>query len=149
MAADTYGYLGFWHHTNEQSAVTHTRTTAENATAEQATQQWQNFCRDMNFRLPENQNGCFGETFLHNQCAAAAFDAKRGLLKPNNLFIAVGDTLAQVQDAAQQKCVQAGDEDHACEVETAFCSNSDLYQEWRFRQPEMKSIHQTNFYMKI
>lgn len=129
MAADTYGYLGFWHHANASSAVTHTRTTAENATAAQATQQWQDFCRDMNAGLPENQNACFGETFLQNQCAAAAFDAKRGLLKPDNVFISVGNTLAEVQQTAQQKCVQAGGENHACEVETAFCSNSDLYQE--------------------
>ena len=64
----------------------------------------------MNAVLPENQNGCFSETFLQNQCAAAAFDAKRGLLKPDNVYVAVGDTLAQVQQAAQQKCVQAGDD---------------------------------------
>lgn len=129
MAADTYGYLGFWHHANASSAATHTRTTAENATLAQAQQQWDDFCREMNFRQPEQENGCFGATLLHNQCAAAAFDTRRGLLKPNNVYIAVGKNMTQVQHEAQQQCEQAAQGESACEVETAFCSNSDLYQE--------------------
>ena len=126
-SADTYGYLGFWRNTQLASPPHHTKTTTENATEIVAQNEWQQFCRHQNKLLPENENGCFGETMLQNQCAAASFANKHGALSPQNVFIVVGNSLSQVQREAQIACEQSAGADGLCEVETAFCSDSDLY----------------------
>lgn len=126
---DTYGYLGFWRDTRMSSPPHHTKTTTENATETVAQNEWQQFCRQQNQLLPENQNGCFGETVVRNQCVAASFANKWGALSPRNVFIVVGNGWLQVQRDAQAMCEQAAGADGLCEVETAFCSDSNLYAE--------------------
>lgn len=124
---DTYGYLGFWHNTQMTSPPHHTKTTTENATEMVAKNEWQQFCHRQNQLLPENENGCFGEIIVHNQCVAASFSNRWGALSPQNMFVVVGDSFSQVQRDAQVACEQVAGIDGLCEVETAFCSDSRLY----------------------
>lgn len=125
--ADTYGYLGFWHHPNQPHTIPQTKTTRENNNQQQADAEINQFCEQHDQQLTE-QSGCFHITPLHNTCAAVAWSRKRGLISPDNIVISILPDFSKVAKLASKSCRQQYGWFARCEVETVYCTDSTMYQ---------------------
>lgn len=126
--ADSYGYLAFWHHPNDAQSVPHTKTTRENASQADADAELNTFCQQYDQQLSPNTSGCFAVTPLQNTCAAAAWSHKRGLMRPNNIYIATDPDFKRVAKLALKSCKKDNGWFARCEVETVYCTDGQQYQ---------------------
>lgn len=126
-ANNTYGYLGFWHNPHDSRTVPQTKTTRENNSLAEAEAEMQQFCSRHDQILPDGTTGCFALTPIQNTCAAAAWSHKRGLMRPDNVYIATHADFHQVGKIAYKLCKQNNGWFARCEVETVYCSSSEMY----------------------
>lgn len=125
----THGYIGFWYNPTENHSVPQTKTTQENHNKINAETEIQQFCAQYDQNLPDGMTGCFALTPLQNTCAAAAWSHKRGLLRPDNVYIAQHPDFHQVGKLAHQMCRQENGWFARCEVETVYCTDREQYRE--------------------
>lgn len=123
----SHGYLLFWQHPDQPNSPPFSKTTRENATANEARAEMQAFCREHNHPLARRADGCFAVTKLTDSCAAAAWPAAHGVLTATNVTITVHRNFQTAQAQALQQCRTRYGIHAACEVETAFCSNATAY----------------------
>lgn len=128
IADNTYGYIAFWYNPTEANSVPQTKTTRENNTQADAETEIQQFCAQYNQQLPDGTTGCFGVTALQNTCAAAAWSHKRGLMRPDNVYIAQHHDFRKVGKLAKKMCRQDNGWFARCEVETVYCTDHAQYQ---------------------
>lgn len=128
MAHAAEGFLVFWHEPEVAGSLPHTKTTLEDISPSEALAEKEEFCTMQNQKFGLKTNGCFGETHIQNTCVAAAYSAKNGVLRPDNLFIQSGNVIADIQKLVLKQCSEKFGEDALCEVETTYCSDSHLYQ---------------------
>ncbi|WP_255408777.1 DUF4189 domain-containing protein [Neisseria sp. N177_16] len=129
-ATDTHGYIAFWQHPEQTEIVTVTKTTAENASAEEAKAELDAFCQAQD-RLwnvnTQTASGCRSVTALNNSCAAAAWPRAQGLLKHENVVVAQNPAFSKVAAQALQQCRLKYGSEGECALETVFCTSSDAY----------------------
>lgn len=125
--ADTYGYIGFWHNPTQPNSVPQTKTTRENSSQADANVEMQQFCTQHDQFLPNGMTGCFAVTALRNTCVAAAWSHKRGLMRPDNVYIARDTDFHKVGKLAQKMCRQDNGWFARCEVETVYCTDDAQY----------------------
>lgn len=129
-AADTHGYIAFWQHPEQTEVVTVTKTTSENASAEEAKAELDAFCQAQD-RLwnvnTQTASGCRSVTELNNTCAAAAWPRAQGLLKHENVVVAQNPAFSKVAEQALQQCRLKYSSAGECELETVFCTSSEAY----------------------
>lgn len=129
--ANTHGYLGFWYDANQTQSVPRTKTTRENSSQTEAEHEIQQFCQNQDAQLSQSNSngnsGCFALTPLQNTCVAAAWSHKRGLLRPDNVYIAQHPDFHEVGKMAHKMCKQNNGWFARCEVETVFCTDREMY----------------------
>ncbi|WP_229439452.1 DUF4189 domain-containing protein [Neisseria brasiliensis] len=107
-----------------------TKTTAENASAEEAKAELDAFCQAQD-RLwnvnTQTASGCRSVTALNNSCAAAAWPRAQGLLKHENVVVAQNPAFSKVAAQALQQCRLKYGSEGECALETVFCTSSDAY----------------------